>query len=108
MEFKLVNLTPHLIRVQDGEILELPSEGVARVTITDEIIGDVDGIPVVAGTPGEVTGIPDPVSGVIFIVSAIVLSALNGTRRDVMAPDTGPTAIRKDGQVWAVTRLRAR
>jgi hypothetical protein len=104
-----VNLTPHLIRLsRNGDITEIVSAGLARVTITDEVIGEMDGFPVVAGTAGDVTGIPAPAEGNVFIVSAIVLAALNGTRPDVVSPDTGGSAIRKDGQIWAVTRLRAR
>ena len=104
-----MNLTPHTIRIStaNGEI-ELASAGVARVTVTDAVIGTVDGIDLVAGTAGAVTGLPDQVEGTFLVVSAMVLSALGGTRPDVVAPDTGPTAIRRDGQVWAVTRLRAR
>lgn len=49
---------------------------------------------------------PEHKENTFYIVSAIVLSALKGTRVDVIAPDTGNTAIRNDkGQIIAVSRF---
>jgi hypothetical protein len=69
-------------------------------------------MPAVLTSFGKVYDLPAPEEGVVFIVSSLVLSAMeaDGTlaeRPDLWAPDTSPTggAIRKDGQVWAVTRL---
>ncbi|RME25645.1 MAG: hypothetical protein D6800_07370, partial [Candidatus Zixiibacteriota bacterium] len=54
---------------------------------------------------GDVEGLPDPQDGTVYLVSSMVLSAVRG-RRDVVAPDTGPTAIRDEtGRITAVTRL---
>jgi hypothetical protein len=105
---KFVNLTPHTIRIsRNGVIEEIPVFWtVARVTVVDEVVGEINGIPLVAGRAGEVTGLPDPVEGVVFIVSGMVLAELKGSRPDVVAPDTGNTAIRENGNVSAVTRLR--
>jgi len=107
---KFVNLTPHTIKIvalaTDGkEIVVEPSGTIARVETIEKVIAEVDGIPIVKRTFGEVKGIPAPEEGVGYIVSAMVLSAVKG-RIDVYAPDTGSTAIRNDkGQIEAVTRL---
>ena len=105
----LVNITPHdiVVRKADGDLMVPPSGQIARVTTSQEVIGYIDDVPVVRTVFGEVTGLPDPVKDTIFIVSSLVLGALKGSRPDVVAPDTGPTAIRNDnGQIVAVTRFQ--
>jgi len=111
-EVKVVNLTPHTISISKvgGKLLSLPSQGVARVTVTQTQAGSVmvDGVevPVYRNTYGEVTGLPDPAPDTAYIVSGIVLASLGNTRPDVYAPDTGATAIRDEGgRIVAVTRL---
>ena len=108
----MINLTPHTIRVMNpetGEIVELPPSGVvARVSTTEEVVGTVTigtmVVPVMRKVFGEVVGLPE--DGQPCIVSGMVAAAVPGWA-GVFAPDTGPTAVRKDGQVWAVTRLNA-
>jgi len=109
---RVVNLTPHEIRI--GEIAFPPSGMVARVatvqTDAGALIFDGHTFPVVHNTYGEVEGLPDPEPGTIYLVSALVLSALEAQgiyRDDVFAPDTGPQgAIRgPDGQIKGVKRL---
>ena len=113
----IVNCTPHTIRVicaESGAELEFhPSGFVARVATTESPKGQIvtkEGgvIPLVYKTFGEVEGLPlgweD--SRDIYVVSGMVASAMPGTP-GIYAPDTGPTAVRKDGQVVAVTRLVA-
>lgn len=106
---KLVNLTPHAINVAgtDGEVvLTVPPGGViARVTTSQEVVGNIDGIDVVKTTFGTVEGLPEPTAGTTYVVSSLVLGRCQD-RDDVVAPDTGPTAIRKDGQVVAVRRFQ--
>ena len=47
---------------------------------------------------------PEPAEGTIYLVSSMVQGAM--PRKDVQAPDTGPTAIRDaQGNVWAVVGL---
>ena len=105
-----VNLTPHpiVVRREDGsEFTIAPSGAIARVSTTEKVVDNVDGVPVVVREFGEVENLPEPQDGTIYIVSSLVLSAVKG-RGDVMAPDTGPTAIRNsDGHIVAVTRLVA-
>lgn len=97
-----INLTPHAIKVEG--IGEIPaSVQVARVDTRRCYVGGVNGVRLVSQTFGEVQGIPEPREGVVYIVSALVLSALAGKRRDVVAPDTGADAVRDpQGRILAV------
>ncbi|MCX7740609.1 MAG: hypothetical protein N2047_06250 [Meiothermus sp.] len=108
---ELVNLTPHTINLNDTALA--PSGQTARVKVDQVQVGTLDlqgqAIPVVANTYGQVEGLPEPQLGVGYVVSGLVLQALEAQgiyRGDVFAPDTGPTAIRgENGQIKAVTRL---
>ena len=101
------NLTPHAITLQlaDGTAVTFPPSGqLARVASQEVVIGTIQGVPVIQRQFGAVEGLPE--DGSPCLVSALVLSACPG-REGVYAPDTGPTAIRENGQVVAVTRLVA-
>jgi len=101
MEF--VNLTPHSITVRmvmKAEVIISASGSLARCTVTSTKVGELDGVPVFQQTFGDPIGIPSPIEGTIYITSTVVAQAAK--RRDVVSPDTGPTAIRQDGQVIAV------
>ena len=103
----MINLTPHAITLAlpSGESVTFPPSGrLARVTSQEVVIGALQGAPIIKRQFGAVEGLPE--DGTPCLVSALVLSACPG-REGVYAPDTGPTAIRKDGQVVAVTRLVA-
>lgn len=109
---KFVNLTPHDINVRLGEQeFVFPASGkVARVAVTQQprqpIVFNGVEIPVVSTEFGEVEGLPESKEGVIYIVSALVLTALKGSRADVVAPDTGRTCIRDDkGHIVAITQF---
>jgi len=111
-KMKIVNLTQHAIAVADenGNIIRTiePSGMVARVAITQTVVGDVDGIPLVETVFGEVEGLPDPEPGVVYITSTLVMQAARKAgRTDVVSPDTGPTSVRNEqGQVIAVRRFQ--
>jgi len=100
----IVNLTPHAITVQgtDGEKTTFqPSGTLARVSQTQQSAGKIGAFELRRNTFGDVEGIPAPAADTFYIVSAIVLSASD--RPDLIAPDTGPSAIRNDkGQIEAV------
>jgi hypothetical protein len=86
-----------------------PSGQIARVSVSQTEAGavEMDGVavPIVANVYGDVVGLPSPVHGTIYIVSGLVLSRV-ADRKDVVAPDTGATAIRdSSGQIVAVTRF---
>lgn len=104
---ELVNLTPHeiVLRTDQGDIKIAPNAPAARCAVEQETIGMINGIPLVKTVYGTVTGVPDPQKDVIFITSSLVASRLP-ERSDVVAPDTGPTAVRENGQIVAVTRFQ--
>jgi hypothetical protein len=112
---RLVNLTPHPIRVVVGEkeVVLPPSGQVARVGQTYRDLGHVDTgealVPVVASVYGEVTGLPPEEPGISYVVSALVAQAAWAAGRlDVLVPDTGAGAVRdQDGKIVGVTRLIA-
>lgn len=92
----VINLTPHTINLvaEDGtQLLSLESQGIARVASTTEVVGylQVGGVavPQTHTTFGEVEGLPDPTSGVGYVVSNMIISALaqQGIRRtDLFTP----------------------
>jgi len=104
---ELINLTPHPITIQPtgAQPITIPVSGrIARLDSSQETDASVVGVPVVTTRFGRVIGLPNPEPGKVYIVSSLV--AQHVRRPDVLAPDTGPTAIRQDGQIVAVTRLQ--
>lgn len=84
-----INLTPHALNIitPTGTVSVPPSGEIARVSSTSEEVLQISEIPVYETSYGEVTGLPEPVEGSVFLVSGLVLSALEGSgRMDVMAP----------------------
>jgi hypothetical protein len=110
MEMQLVNVTPHaiVIRRGDKEIVLPPSGTVARVEVEYLPAGEVAGIPIVRSRFGQIQGLPGPREGAVFVASTIVAQAAAALgRRDVVSPDTGPTAVRDEqGRISAVLRLQ--
>lgn len=107
---KFVNLTPHSIMVADknGEHAFAPDGTIARTTEATEPTASIGGFEIEAVRTGDVIGLPDPAPGTTFIVSMVVAThpAVRG-RSDVVAPNTGPTAIRNDkGHILAVRGFR--
>lgn len=87
---RLINLTPHAVNLIASEAITLPPSGVvARCAVERTQVGtiEVDGIeiPVNKTSFGEVTGLPKPVEGIIYIVSALVAQAAK--RDDVLMVD---------------------
>lgn len=75
---KVVNLTPYEVTVYDDDdvvIKTYPSEGLARASHVNTPVDNVDGVLVVSTSYGEVTGLPEPAEGMVYIVSAITLNA---------------------------------
>jgi len=101
---RFVNLTPHVVRLNDGREFA-PSGAVARCR---NVYGpaDADGIATVSIGPLE--GLPEPADGVIYIVSGLAATAAaRAGRRDVVAPATGhPEAVRDaEGRIVSVPCL---
>lgn len=112
----ILNLTPHAIGVLDGVDgvtvhTIAPSGRVARVAATPVLQGTLGlpggvVVPVTSTSYGDVEGVPAP-GGEKFLVSSLVLDRLGPEYRgQAFAPDTGPSAVRKDGQVVAVRQFR--
>lgn len=98
---KLKNLTPHEIMVytqnKEQVLFKVPAEGIVpRVSVEQKTVGEINGVPVRKNTYGAVENLPETQPDTIYIVSAMVLSALAGTRSDVVSPDTGAGAVRDE------------
>lgn len=84
---KIVNLTPHALNLLvEGEMVEIPSTGLARCATTVDDVSVLGGVRIVQTHYGEVTGLPAPEADTIYVVSAMVLAALGGSRDDVFGP----------------------
>lgn len=118
---RIVNYTPHVIRVmvepagEEGNLsdrnsptaTEIPSSGSARCATKLQRVGvdPVYGLPIFERILGAIEGLPSPQSGVTYVVSSMVLDKAKAEgRTDCMAPDTGPSAIREGGNVYAITQ----
>lgn len=86
---KLVNLTPHAINlVRDGQIIETiyPSGVVARVSVTSEVIGQINDFEVRKNAYSEVVNLPEKTENTIYIVSFLVAQAAKD-RDDLVITD---------------------
>lgn len=82
------NLTPHTLNIHHPTGVEtVPASGeVARVSVEYREAGVVAwGIPVYKAEYGEVTGLPEPEAGTIYVVSGMVQSQVPH-RADVYSP----------------------
>lgn len=103
----IINLTEWTVRLADenGEVYTTFEPAERNLTVHtkgDEI--EVDGTPLEVTQVTSIEGLPQPEDGTYYIVPEPVVMLLN--RSDLVAPDTGPSAIRNnDGSVHAVRRL---
>jgi len=103
---QFLNLTPHalsaVLEEEDGITVVFPPSGtVARVAVRTETLPSLAGFRLQSQSFGRVENLPEPEADTVYIVSAMVLAQCKD-RSDVVAPDTGKDAIRKDGQIVAV------
>jgi hypothetical protein len=78
------NLTPHAINLPNE--LVIPASGtVARCKEFTKEVGTFGGVTLIRKEYGDVTDLPDPVGGVMYIVSALVRLAVP-ERIDVASP----------------------
>lgn len=83
-DLRIVNLTPHEIRIGDTMI---PSAGLARcATKTWPMYIRGCPVPVVRQEFGDVTGLPEPEEGTIYVVSMPVAQAVGRSRDDIFVP----------------------
>ena len=95
---RFTNLTPHEIVILDDQndiLLRVPPSGmIAKVDVTEELVAEINDIPVYKVCYGNIQGLPEPEPGTVYIVSIVVLSALKEKgieRKDVVAPNTNPS-----------------
>ena len=106
---KLVNCLSHQVSYlsEQGNKVIPPSGNFARIGeifINDRTVGGVTFSQV--NVEKEVVGLPAPEKGVLYIVSRRTFVHLKGVRDDVIAPDTGSTAMKsEDGRTSSVTRF---
>ena len=107
------NLTPHDIvyYAPDGTARNIPASGhVARLAMTSEAAGMVDGLRCDRVVFGALSGVPADVEYCdILIVSSLAAEAVADDYPGVtvLVPDTGPTAMRNEaGQIAGVTQFR--
>ena len=85
---QIINLTPHDINVvlADGSVRTFPRSGAEARATPERTAGvEVDGMPSVTVTLGDVTGLPEPVEGVVYLVSMVIVDKLP-EREDIFAP----------------------
>jgi hypothetical protein len=95
---EFVNLTPHEVVIYDQNnnvILRIPPSGIiARVEQKEELLGNVNFVPLFRVFYGEIQNLPEPQENTVYIVSQLVLQALKEkreSRSDIIAPNTGPS-----------------
>ncbi len=103
---RLVNLTPHEIVINRGglHITIPPERHPVRVKHDWKYDGTLGGIDVVETSHNNLENVPLPEDGTVFIVSTLAAMILR--RKDIVAPDTGPSAIRRGKDVVAITRFQ--
>lgn len=105
---KIINLTPHAINVIKGEekIIFPPSGAIARVCTHSIEAGVINNIPIVKTSYGDIDFGVELEEDTIYIVSAIVLSALKAINHpnlnQFVAPNTGAAIRNTEGQIIGV------
>ena len=87
----IINLTPHPVNLLDVDanvVITFHSEGLARCSQNDVIIGKLNKDIILTKTSyGEVIGLPEQSPGTFYIVSRLVLNACAGKRHDLLVPN---------------------
>lgn len=87
---QVINLTPHEITMvyPDTHVVieRIPSSGVARVSSSSKLVGEIGNLPITVKTFGEVEGLPEASDDTYYIVSSIVAQAVP-ERKDLLIPD---------------------
>jgi len=100
-----INLTPHKLNIvrESGIIATFNSEGVARLATSVKEHPSIAGFPVTSQVLGEITDLPEPQEGTIYIVSSLVM--MKARRADVVAP--GPAIRDDEGRIIGANGLSA-
>jgi hypothetical protein len=81
---KLINLTPHTIKISGHESVE-PSGYIARVNTQMCQVGNVNGIPLMVSKTLGMSNLPEPQPDTMFIVAGLVRLHVPN-RKDVASP----------------------
>jgi hypothetical protein len=81
---QLINLTPHSIRLSNGEVIE-PTGYVSRVNTTQSQVDDIRGVPILESSMSRTVNIPEEEEGVSYIVPSVVRQ-MAPRRRDLLSP----------------------
>lgn len=104
----VINMTPHSIVVKknDGTKITFPPCGnVLRIHTEPTYDGSIMSIPVnVMDHVGYSPELPEPKDGVYYLTSTFAAMVLR--RSDVLAPDSGKSAFRDSGKIYAVSSLQ--
>ena len=96
MKQTFINLTTHVItEVTTGIVIPM-SGNIARIDKNVETAIIHNGAPIYATKFGVLNGLPEPVEGTIYIVSAMALNGVPAGRTDVVS--TGFVKRDKDGK----------
>lgn len=102
--FEIINMTPHTINIlANDNMLSFESKGNLRIESTENIVGEINSIPIVNSILSDCK-LPDYNKYVFYIVASMVRTRYP-YRPDLLSPDTGPTAVRENGNIVAVRRL---
>ena len=77
-------------------VCTIESSGSARASVERQHDGDINGIPVNLSVFGEISGLPAPVEGTVYVVSRIVAEACKN-RDDLLIVDD--TVRDEDGRI---------
>lgn len=108
----IINCTPHPITIvrPDNTNIVIPPSGInIRVNSKQDVIGNINGIPVVKTVFTGIDNLPAPQPDTVFIVSTLVLTAVQNTgiqRADLISPDTNTALRNPQGQIIGVTRFQ--
>jgi hypothetical protein len=81
---QLINLTPHSIKLSNGEVIE-PTGYVSRVNTTQSQVTDIRGVPILESNISKTVNLPEEETGVAYIVPSVVRQ-MAPKRRDLLSP----------------------
>lgn len=116
MEARVINLTPHPVKLKNGEfVAEIAASGKSlRVTYNIENVGELNGSPVRKLTanglflvdnsdPDVKEPLPEQTNDVVYIVSALAYMQAQALKRtDLVCPDTDQAQKNEKGHVLSV------
>lgn len=103
-DVRLVNLTPFILNIANSrnQIYEEIPKGrtIARVYLEEIQVDDVNGIPVIRDEMVDSENVPDPIKGVIYIVTRPVFQHIQ--RSDMITPNVGNAVRSRQGKIVAI------